>query len=367
MSALLLPDDGRFGSGPSKVRPAQLAAISGSQLMGTSHRKSGVRDVVASIQWGLRELFHLPQGYEVILGNGGASALWDAISFCLVEDRAQAAVIGEFSGKAARAVERAPWLSAPDVRRVEPGQMVECEPADVDTYLYAHNETSTGATTPLRRVAPDTGALTVVDATSIAGGIVFDPADVDFYYFSPQKCFGSDGGLWLALASPAALERIERLTAERWVPDFLNLRLAVTNSRKAQTLNTPAIATLLMLEEQVHWMLDLGGLATMEARSRASSDAVYEWAEARPFATPFIAPAYRSPVVCTIDFADGAGVDGAAVAARLREFGVLDVEPYRSLGRNQLRIATFPAIEVEDVRRLLGLIDEIIGQGEHRR
>ena len=356
--SLLLPDDGRFGSGPSKVRPAQIAAIADSGLMGTSHRKPAVRGAVRSIQEGLSDLFGLPEGYEAILGNGGASALWDAISFCLVEDRAQAAVIGEFSGKAARAVERAPFLGEPEVLRVEPGQMVECRPADVDTYLYAHNETSTGATTPLRRVAPGSGALTVVDGTSIAGGLKIDPADADFYYFSPQKCFGADGGLWLAFASPAALERIERLTAERWVPDFLDLQLAVNNSRKAQTLNTPAIATLLMLQAQVEWMVKAGGLSTMQARSRDNSSAVYEWAEARPFATPFIAPEYRSPVVCTIDFE---GVDAAGIAAQLRELGVVDVEPYRSLGRNQLRIATFPAIDVEDVTRLLGVIDELVG------
>ncbi|UVJ55514.1 phosphoserine transaminase [Trueperella pyogenes] len=354
----LLPDDGRFGSGPSKVRPAQLAEIAASGLMGTSHRKPGVRGVVAAIQSGLIELFGLPEGYEVVLGNGGASALWDAIPFCLVEDRAQAAVIGEFSGKAARGVERAPWLSAPDIRRVAPGQMVECEEADVDAYLYAHNETSTGATTPLRRIG-DGKALTIVDGTSIAGGLVIDPADVDFYYFSPQKCFGSDGGLWLAFASPAALDRIERLTCDRWVPDFLNLQLAVHNSRKAQTLNTPAIATLVMLAAQVDWMIQAGGLPAMEARSRANSGLVYDWATTRPFTHPFIDAQFRSPVVCTIDFHD---VDAAAIAQRLREVGVVDVEPYRSLGRNQLRIATFPAIETADVERLLDLIDDIVAK-----
>ncbi|QTG75298.1 phosphoserine transaminase [Trueperella pecoris] len=355
-----LPADGRFGSGPSKVRPSQVQAISTAGLLGTSHRKPGVREAVASIQSGLAELFDLPAGYEVILGNGGASALWDAIPFCLVEDMAQAAVVGEFSGKAARALERAPWLPAADLRRVKPGQMIECEPTDgVDTYLYAHNETSTGATTPLRRIG-DAGALTVVDGTSIAGGIGFNAADVDFYYFSPQKCFGADGGLWLALASPAALERIERLSTERWVPDFLNLSLAAANSRKAQTLNTPAIATLLMLESQVSWMLDNGGLAGMEARSRASSGAVYAWADAHDFARPFMAEEFRSPVVCTIDFDDA--VDAAGVARSLREVGIYDIEPYRSLGRNQLRIATFPSIDTGDVLALLEAIDVVVGR-----
>ncbi|VEI13089.1 phosphoserine transaminase [Trueperella bialowiezensis] len=351
------PRDGRFGSGPSKVRSQQLAAIQ-SPPMGTSHRQAGVRDVVGSIQAGLAELFRLPDGYEVLLGNGGASALWDAITFALIEDRAQAAVIGEFSGKAARAVERAPWLADPDMRRVEPGQVIECATVPgIDTYIYAHNETSTGAAVPLVRYGDD-GALTVVDGTSIAGGVNADVSAADFYYFSPQKCFGADGGLWLAFASPAALERIERLAAERWIPDFLNLQLAVNNSRKSQTLNTPAIATLLMLDNQVSWMLDSGGLDAMEARSRASSDAVYQLAEQREFASPFIAPEFRSPVVCTIDFTDD--VDAAGIAKALRARGIVDIEPYRSLGRNQLRIATFPAIDTEDVRALLAAIDHVI-------
>lgn len=352
-----LPRDGRFGSGPSKVRAQQLAAIQ-NPPMGTSHRRASVRDVVGAIQSGLAQLFNLPDGYEVVLGNGGASALWDAITFNLVDERAQAAVVGEFSGKAARAVERAPWLSAPVVRRVDYGQVIECESAPgIDTYIYAHNETSTGATTPLKRFG-DADALTVVDGTSIAGGIDSDISAADFYYFSPQKCFGADGGLWLAFASPAALERIERLSSRRWTPDFLNLQLAVTNSRKAQTLNTPAVATLLMIENQIGWMLGEGGLPAMETRTRASSAAIYEWAEAREFARPFIAPEFRSPVVCTIDFADD--VDAAAIAQTLREYSIVDIEPYRSLGRNQLRISTFPAIETDDVVRLLAAIDAVV-------
>lgn len=353
-----LPTDGRFGSGPSKVRPEQLAAIfAPGNPMGTSHRQAGVRDVVGRIRSGLRELFSLPDGYEVILGNGGATALWDAITFCLIENKAQCAVIGEFSGKAARAVERAPWLEA-EIRRAEPGQMVECESrAGIDTYIYAHNETSTGATTPLRRFG-GTEALTVVDGTSIAGALVIDVNDVDFYYFSPQKCFGADGGLWLALASPAALERISRLTGDRWVPDFLNLQIAVTNSVKDQTYNTPALANLLMLDNQIQWMLDQGGLVEMARRSEAMSSLVYEWADARADARPFIESPFRSPVVTTIDFDDS--IDTRAITAKLRDRGVVDIEPYRSLGRNQLRIATFPAIEIDDVRALLATLDHLV-------
>ena len=360
-----LPHDGRFGSGPSKVRGEQVAAVTSAPL-GTSHRKPAVKNIVGSIREGMHELFNLPEGYEVLLGNGGASALWDAIPFALIERRAQAAVIGEFSGKAAKEASKAPWLDHTEIIETEPGQMVcnETRPG-IDAYLYAHNETSTGATSPLRRygTAPipggDDGALTIVDGTSIAGGLRFDASNVDFYYFSPQKCFGSDGGLWLAFASPAALERIERLTAERWVPDFLNLQLALNNSRKDQTLNTPSLANLAMLDSQVQWMLDNGGLAGMEARCRANSDAVYQWAEAHPLATPFISdPAFRSVSVTTTDFAES--VPTAEISAKLREEGILDIDPYRSLGRNQFRIATFPSIDVDDIHALLACIDELI-------
>lgn len=362
----LLPRDGRFGAGPSKVRAEQLQAIvaSGSP-MGTSHRKPAVKDIVASIRDGITKLYGLPEGYEVLLGNGGASAVWDMIPFCLVEENAQCAVIGEFSGKAARAVERAPWLPEPQIRRVEPGGMIECESAPataeepaVDTYIYAHNETSTGALTPLRRFG-DSEALTIVDGTSAAGGVLVDPSNVDFYYFSPQKNFASDGGLWLAFASPAAIERIEHLTSERWVPDFLNLKIALDNSRKDQTLNTPALATLIMLDNQVQWMLANGGLAAMDERARTSSDLVYAWAEALPDATTFIAdPAFRSSVVTTIDFEYT--VDTAAVTRELRANGIVDIEAYRSLGRNQFRIATFAAVDSEDIAKLLSCIDWVI-------
>lgn len=360
-----LPADGRFGSGPSKVREAQVHAITASPL-GTSHRKQPVKNLVGNIREGMRELFALPEGYEVLLGNGGATALWDAIPFTLVEKRAQCAVIGEFSSKAAKELSAAPWLESVDVLRSEPGSMIlNHQQEGVDAYLYAHNETSTGAMSPLARygIAPvsggDGGALTIVDGTSIAGGKVFDAKNVDFYYFSPQKCFGSDGGLWIALASPAALERIERLAKERWVPDFLNLQLAVNNSRKDQTLNTPAVATIAMLADQVQWMLDGGGLAGMEARSTVSSAAVYSWAAERPYAQPFVQQEeYRSVTVTTTDFDDAISVP--EILAQLREAGMVDVDPYRSLGRNQLRIATFPAIETDDVLKLLSCIDALV-------
>ncbi len=370
--ASLLPADGRFGSGPSKVRDAQLAAITAfGSPMGTSHRQAAVRGVVAEIQEGLAELFGAPEGYEVLLGNGGASLLWDAIAFCVAERRTQTAVFGEFSGKAAKAVAKVPWIGDAEVVEAPVGSVAACIERDgVDTYLYPHNETSTGAVSQVRRVgpAPATGAdaLTLVDATSIAGGATVDLAETDMYYFSPQKCFGADGGLWISLASPAALERIERLGAERWVPDILNLQLAAKNSRKNQTLNTPALATLLMVAGQVRWMLAEGGLEAMEARTAASSLAVYSWAEARDFAAPFVERAEdRSPVVATIDFDDA--VDASEISRFLRENGIVDIDPYRSLGRNQLRIGMFPAVELADVEALLACIDWAVARGVGRR
>lgn len=362
----LLPSDGRFGSGPSKVRAAQLAAITDSSPMGTSHRQSAVRGVVAEIQEGLAELFGLPEGYEVLLGNGGASLLWDAIAFCVAKEHTQAAVFGEFSSKAARAVAKVPWVDAADTVEAPVGQVALCEEADgVDTYIYPHNETSTGAVSPVRRIGAAPEALTLVDGTSIAGGVQIDVSQTDMYYFSPQKCFGADGGLWLSFASPAALERIERLAAERWVPDILNLQLAARNSAKNQTLNTPSLANLLMIAEQVRWMLAEGGLEAMGARTKASSSAIYAWAEARPFASPFVArPADRSPVVATIDFDDT--VDASAVSAFLRDNGIVDIDPYRSLGRNQLRIGVFPAVDPADVEALLACIDWAVEHGVGR-
>ena len=360
----ILPSDGRFGCGPSKVRPAQLEALAGrgAALLGTSHRQAPVKNLVRDVRASLAELFRLPEGYEVILGNGGSTAFWDAAAFGLIERRAQNLVFGEFGGKFAAAA-AAPWLEAPDVRRAEPGTRAEAEAvAGVDVYAWPHNETSTGVAAPVRRVAGDAGALTVVDATSAAGGIDVDLAEADVYYFAPQKNLGSDGGLWFAVVSPAAIERIERVAASgRYIPEFLSLKNALDNSRLEQTLNTPAVATLVLLDEQLDWILENGGLAWADARTRESSTALYDWAEASAFATPFVAdPADRSPVVVTIDFDDT--VDAAAVAKSLRANGIVDTEPYRKLGRNQLRVATFVSIEPDDVRLLIRCIDETVAR-----
>jgi len=355
----LLPTDGRFGSGPSLVPPEHVASLNARSWLGTSHRQAPVKNVVGEIRELLAELYQLPEGYEVLLGNGGASLIWDAIPFCLVEDQAQAAVMGEFSSKAARAIERSPFVASPIIRSTDVGRGIECEPRPgVDTYIYAHNETSTGAMVPVRRILSD-GAdgsappLTVVDGTSAAGGVLIDATSADFYYFSPQKCFAADGGLWLALASPDAIERIERLCRERWVPDILSLGLALDNSRKNQTLNTPSLANLHLIAEQLRWMTDRGGLAAMDERTRASSSAIYEWTDAREWTRPFVEPQYRSQVVVTID------IDPPAdqICRVLAENGIVDVAAYRSLGRNQLRIATFPAVEPDDVRQLLACVD----------
>ena len=355
----ILPVDGRFGCGPSKIRPAQLAALSdrGTAIMGTSHRQAPVKNLVASVRTRLADLFRLPDGYEIILGNGGSTAFWDAAAFGLIERRSQNLVSGEFGGKFAAAA-RAPWLEAPDVREAPAGSRAVAEPVEgVDVYAWPHNETSTGVASPVTRVAGDPGALTVIDATSAAGGIDFSVTESDVYYFAPQKNLGSDGGLWFAAVSPAAIERIERIAAsDRYIPEFLSLQNAVTNSRLQQTLNTPAVATLLLLDEQLGWILDNGGLQWANARTSESSDALYAWAEAASFATPFVAdPADRSPVVVTIDFDES--VDAAAVAKILRANGVVDTEPYRKLGRNQLRVATFVSIEPDDVRQLIRCVD----------
>lgn len=360
----LLPADGRFGCGPSKVRPAQvemLAALAPT-LLGTSHRQAPVRDLVRRVRTGLAQLLGAPEGYEVILGNGGSTAFWDAATFSLVRERAQHADFGEFGHKFATATDRAPFLAPSDVRTAEPGALAVCVDGDggvdLDVYAYPHNETSTGVVSPVRRFGGD-GALTVVDATSIAGASAVDLAATDVYYFAPQKVLASDGGLWLAVVSPAALARIEETTAQRWVPDFLNLQLAVESSRKDQTLNTPAVATLVLLAEQVEWMLENGGLAWAAARSAASAAALYGWAERRAYTTPFVTdPAHRSPVVGTIDLA--AEVDAAAVSATLRANGVVDTEPYRKLGRNQLRVGMFPAVETADVEALTACVDWVV-------
>lgn len=317
--------------------------------MGTSHRKAPVKDVVGRIREGLHDLFRLPHGYEVALGNGGASLLWDAIPFCLVENLSRAATFGQFSTKAANALRTNPMVSDPVIDSAEPGTALLPRTSEgVDSYLYPHNETSTGAMLPVKRIGgPE--ALTIVDATSAAGGVDFDAAEVDVYYFSPQKCFASDGGLWFAALSPAAIERIERLTAERWVPDILNMKLALDSSRKNQTLNTPALATLHLMLAQLEWMLEEGGLRAMDARTQASSAIVYDWAQRTDWAHPFVEKQHRSQVVATIDI----DLPADEVSAVCRASGIVDIDGYRGLGRNQLRVATFPAVEPADITALL--------------
>lgn len=358
----LLPRDGRFGCGPSKVRPEQVAYLAGAgaELLGTSHRQAPVKNLVARVRSGLADLFSAPEGYEIILGNGGSTAFWDAAAFGLIERRSQNLAFGEFGSKFAAAA-AAPWLEAPDVRTAPGGSRVEAEPvAGVDVYAYPHNETSTGVSAQVRRIAGDPGALTVVDATSAAGGLWFEPTETDVYYFAPQKNFASDGGLWFALVSPAAIERIERIAAsDRYIPEFLSLKNALDNSRLEQTLNTPAVSTLLLLENQVQWMNEQGGLRWAADRTAESAAALYSWAEASEVATPFVSnPDHRSNVVVTIDFDEA--IDAAAVAKVLRANGIVDTEPYRKLGRNQLRVATFVAIEPSDVAQLIRSIEFVI-------
>lgn len=361
----LLPVDGRFGCGPSKVRAAQLEALvtSGASILGTSHRQAPVKNLVGSVREQLSNLFRLPDGYEILVGNGGSTAFWDAAAFGLIERRSQNLTFGEFGGKFAKAA-GAPWLAAPDVRKAEPGSRVAAEIVEgIDVYAWPHNETSTGVAAPVERVEAD-GALTVIDATSAAAGIDFDVTQADVYYFAPQKNLGSDGGLWFAAASPAAIERIERIAAsDRYIPEFLSLKNAVDNSRLNQTLNTPALTTLHLLDTQLSWINDNGGLAWAGGRTAESSKALYDWAEASSVATPFVAnPGHRSPVVVTIDFDDS--VDAAGVAKALRANGIVDTEPYRKLGRNQLRVATFVSIEPDDVRQLIRSIDYVLENAE---
>ena len=359
----LIPVDPRFGCGPSKVRPEQIQAIvaGGEKVIGTSHRQAAVKDVVGNIREGLSSLFNLPEGYEIVLSLGGATAFWDAATFGLIEKKSGHLSFGEFSSKFAKASKQAPWLDEPTVIEATPGDAPEPVAMEgCDVIAWAHNETSTGAMVPVVRPAGSEGSLVVIDATSGSGGLPVEMDQADVYYFSPQKCFASDGGLWLAAMSPAAIERIEKINAsDRFIPAFLNLQTAVDNSRKNQTYNTPAVGTLLMLENQVQWMNENGGLAGMVERTTANSSALYSWAEARPEATPFVAePAKRSLVVGTIDFDDA--IDAAKLAKILRANGILDVEPYRKLGRNQLRIATFVSVEPDDVRRLIGCIDYVL-------
>ena len=355
----LLPVDGRFGCGPSKVRPAQLEALlsSGASILGTSHRQAPVKNLVGSVREQLAALFRVPEGYEILVGNGGSTAFWDAAAFGLIERRSQNLVFGEFGGKFAAAA-AAPWLDAPDVRKAEPGSRATPQAVEgVDVYAWPHNETSTGVAAPVDRVVGDEGALTVIDATSAAGGINVRISEADVYYFAPQKNLGSDGGLWFAAVSPAAIERIERVAASgRYIPEFLSLKNALDNSRLNQTLNTPAVSTLVLLDKQLEWLNDNGGLGWASERTQESSSALYDWAESVDYATPFVADAAdRSPVVVTIDFDES--VDAAAIAASLRANGIVDTEPYRKLGRNQLRIATFVSIEPDDVRQLVKCIE----------
>jgi phosphoserine aminotransferase len=356
----LKPADGRFGAGPSKVRPEQLAHLAEqTQLMGTSHRQKPVKDLVGRVQQGISELLRLPEGYEVALGNGGTTCFWDAAAFGLIRERAQHLTFGEFSAKFAGVTKGAPFLTDPVVSEAEPGTAPAVAPAEgVDVITWAHNETSTGVMLPVSR--PATDALVLIDATSGAGGLPVDVADADAYYFAPQKSFASDGGLWLSVLSPAALARIEELAAgDRWIPPFLSLQTAVENSRKQQTYNTPALATLLLLADQLDWMNSNGGLDFAVGRTSESSSHLYGWAEASEFATPFVAdPARRSLVIGTIDFDDA--LDATEIAKTLRANGIVDTEPYRKLGRNQLRIAMFPAIEPADVRALTACIDWVV-------
>jgi phosphoserine aminotransferase len=359
----LKPADGRFGCGPSKVRPEQLAhlATEGASIMGTSHRQAPVKRVVGRVRAGLRDLFALPDGYEVVLGNGGTTAFWDAAAAGLVRRRSLHLTFGEFSQKFAGATADAPFLDDPIVVAAEPGDAPVPQGApEADALAWAHNETSTGVMVDVTRPADAGDALVLIDATSGAGGLPVDVAEADAYYFAPQKCFASDGGLWIALLGPAAIERVGELAAtDRWIPESLSIATALDNSRKDQTYNTPAVATLLLLADQLDWMLGNGGLDWCVERTRASSSHLYGWAEASPFATPFVAdPAKRSLVVGTIDFDDD--VDAAAVAATLRANGIVDVEPYRKLGRNQLRIGMFPAVEPADVQALTACIDWVV-------
>ena len=360
----LLPADGRFGSGPSRVRADAIEMLSGSagHYLGTSHRQAPVRFKVSEVRNGISELLSLPDGYEVLLGNGGTTAFWDIATFGLIDHRSQHLSFGEFSSKFAKATAAAPHLGDPQVIEAEPGDHPLPEAADgIDAYCLTHNETSTGVMMPLER--PDGAhddALVLVDATSGAGGLRYDPAQVDVYYFAPQKCLASDGGLWLAACSPRAIERIERIAAgDRWVPASMDLGIALENSRKDQTYNTPALATLFLAAEQIRWILENGGLEFSAGRCDTSAETIYSWAESHEVAQPFVVdPAKRSHVVATIDFDDS--VDAATVAAVLRSNGIVDTEPYRKLGRNQLRVALFPAIDPSDVAALTQCVDHVL-------
>ncbi|ANW18877.1 phosphoserine transaminase [Streptomyces clavuligerus] len=358
------PADGRFGAGPSKVRTEALDALAatGSSLLGTSHRQAPVKNLVGEVRTGVRELFSLPEGYEVILGNGGSTAFWDIATHGLIENKSQHLSFGEFSSKFAKAAKLAPWLADPTVVASDPGTHPEpVAEAGVDVYALTHNETSTGVAAPIRRVAgADEGALVLVDATSGAGGLPVDITESDVYYFAPQKSFAADGGLWIGVFSPAALERAARIHASgRHIPEFFSLPTAIDNSLKNQTYNTPALATLFLLNEQLKWINGQGGLDWAVERTAASARALYGWAEESKYATPFVTdPAKRSQVIGTIDFESD--IDAAAIAKTLRANGIVDTDPYRKLGRNQLRVAMFPAVDPADVQALTACVDYII-------
>jgi phosphoserine aminotransferase len=359
----LKPVDGRFGCGPSKIRPEALAALSasGNSILGTSHRQKPVKNVVKRVREGLTTLFNLPEGYEVVLGNGGSTAFWDIATFGLVEERSQHLVFGEFSSKFAAASKEAPFLGEPTVFKAEPGSHpVATAEAGIDVYALTHNETSTGVAMPILRPAGTDGALVLVDATSAAGGLMVDAKEFDTYYFAPQKSFASDGGLWIAIMSPAAIARAEKIKASgRWVPAFFDLGIAIENSRLDQTYNTPALVTLMLLAEQIEWMNANGGLSFAAGRSAESSNILYSWAEKTSYTTPFVTDAaMRSKVVGTINFDDA--IDATKISAALRDNGIVDTEPYRKLGKNQLRIGMFPAVDPSDVEALTKCIDHVV-------
>ena len=357
------PLDGRFGCGPSKIRPEALAALaaSGTSILGTSHRQKPVKNVVKRVRDGLHSLFNLPEGYEVVLGNGGSTAFWDIATLGLIENRSQHLVFGEFSSKFASASKEAPFLGEPTVIKSEPGtHPLSVSEAGIDVYALTHNETSTGVSMPILRPAGTEGSLILVDATSAAGGLLVNAQEFDTYYFAPQKSFASDGGLWIAIMSPAAIARVEKIKASgRWIPAFFDLTIAIENSRLDQTYNTPALVTLMLLAEQIEWMNAGGGLEFSAGRSAASSEILYSWAEKNSYTTPFVVdPAMRSKVVGTINFDDA--IDATKIAAALRSNGIVDTEPYRKLGKNQLRIGMFPAVDPSDVAALTQFIDFMV-------
>ena len=359
----LKPIDGRFGCGPSKIRPEALAALaaSGTSILGTSHRQKPVKNVVKGVREGLHSLFNLPEGYEVILGNGGSTAFWDIATLNLIENRSQHLVFGEFSSKFASASKEAPFLGEPSVIKSEPGTHPSAlAEAGIDLYALTHNETSTGVSMPIIRPSDIGDALVVVDATSAAGGLMVDAKEFDTYYFAPQKSFASDGGLWIAIMSPAAIARVEKIKASgRWIPAFFDLSIAIENSRLDQTYNTPALTTFMLLADQIEWMNKNGGLSFAAGRSEKSSNILYSWAEKTSYTTPFVVdPSMRSKVVGTINFDDA--IDATKIAAALRANGIVDTEPYRKLGKNQLRIGMFPAVEPSDVEALTKCIDFVV-------